>query len=464
MKTTVFVNTNITDSIGEDRPAGLCNFNHRYGINTHLILVMIGFNKKYFREVYMRKKVLTVAMTFAIVISTLGIGAVSAEAAYSKTHYGNGLDGHISNEMQMANWSNGDMFGCKWEPGNISFNNGVMDMKIDKSGNQYTGAEYRTKEYFGYGFYQVSMKPIKNDGVVSSFFTYTGPSDGTPWDEIDIEFLGKDTTHVQFNYYVNGRGGHEKWYNLGFDASKSYHTYGFNWYEGGITWYVDGNPVYTVTSATDAIPSHPSKIMMNVWNGVGVDDWLNHYNGKTPLHAYYDWFAWDAPSGGSSSGSSSGSDNNSSSSSSGASLFDSKKTYKIINYNSGLAVDVDHGYRSNGANILQYAYKSSTNQKWSIEKQSNGYYIVKNIATGKVLTVQDFADWDGANVHQWEYVGNDNQEWQIVPARNNTYKLINRHSGKALNVAYASKDSVANIEQYKDVDGDAELWWIDIAN
>lgn len=33
------------------------------------------------------------------------------------------------------------------------------------------------------------MKPTKNTGTVSSFFTYTGPAHGTQWDEIDIEFL-----------------------------------------------------------------------------------------------------------------------------------------------------------------------------------------------------------------------------------------------------------------------------------
>ena len=34
------------------------------------------------------------------------------------------------------------------------------------------------------------MKAIKNDGVVSSLFTYTGPSEDNPWDEIDVEILG----------------------------------------------------------------------------------------------------------------------------------------------------------------------------------------------------------------------------------------------------------------------------------
>ncbi len=31
------------------------------------------------------------------------------------------------------------------------------------------------------------------------------------------------------------------------------------------------------------------KIMMNVWPGIGVDDWLNAFDGTTPLTAKYQW-------------------------------------------------------------------------------------------------------------------------------------------------------------------------------
>ena len=57
--------------------------------------------------------------------------------------------------------------------------------------------------------------------------------------------LGKDTTKVQFNYYTNGVGNHEYMYDLGFDASEGYHTYGFDWQKDSITWYVDGKAVYS---------------------------------------------------------------------------------------------------------------------------------------------------------------------------------------------------------------------------
>lgn len=185
-------------------------------------------------------------------------------------------------------WSNGSMFDCTWRRQNCSFSDGKMLLTIGNDGlganPPYSGAEFRTKGFYGYGYYETAMRPIKNAGVVSSFFTYTGPYDGNPWDEIDIEFLGRDTTKVQFNYFTDGVGEHEYLYDLGFDAAEDFHTYGFDWQEGSITWYIDGAAVYT---ATENIPTTPGKIMMNVWPGTGVDSWLGKYDGTLPLTAEY---------------------------------------------------------------------------------------------------------------------------------------------------------------------------------
>ncbi len=186
-------------------------------------------------------------------------------------------------------WTNGSCFDCGWYGSNAVLKDNVLNLTIDedKTGTyNYSGAEYRTKGFYGYGYYETSMQAIKNNGVVSSFFTYTGPSDNNPWDEIDIEILGKDTTKVQLNYYTNGVGNHEYMYDLGFDASEGFHKYGFDWQPDHITWYVDGKAVYT---AYDNIPSTQGKIMMNVWPGIGVDDWLNAFDGTTPLTAKYQW-------------------------------------------------------------------------------------------------------------------------------------------------------------------------------
>ena len=190
-------------------------------------------------------------------------------------------------------WENGDPFDCGWYASNTSLNEGFLKLTIDKDSTgkyAYSGAEYRTADHYGYGYYETSMQAIKNPGVVSSFFTYTGESEKNPWDEIDIEVLGKDTTKVQFNYYTNSVGKHEFMYDLGFDASEGFHTYGFDWQPDHITWYVDGKAVYT---ATENIPVTPGRIMMNTWPGRGVDGWLDHYNGNTPLTARYLWVTYN---------------------------------------------------------------------------------------------------------------------------------------------------------------------------
>ena len=188
-------------------------------------------------------------------------------------------------------WTNGSMFNVSWRKENVRFEDSVMKLFIDRDSGElidnipYSGAEYRSNDFYGYGRYEVSMKAIKNDGVVSSFFTYTGPSDNNPWDEIDIEILGKDTTKVQFNYFTDSKGNHEFMYDLGFDASEDFHTYAFEWKKDSITWYVDGKEAYT---ATENIPSVKGKIMMNTWCGKGVDGWLNAFDdSQIPLHAEY---------------------------------------------------------------------------------------------------------------------------------------------------------------------------------
>lgn len=189
-------------------------------------------------------------------------------------------------------WSNGSMFNVTWRKKNVTFNDGKMQLIIDndtvpKGGVPYSGGEFRSKDFYGYGRYEVSMKAIKNDGVVSSFFTYTGPSDNNPWDEIDVEILGKDTTKVQFNYFTDGRGNHEYMYDLGFDASEDFHTYAFEWHKDKIVWYVDGNEAHSVT---ENIPVTESKIMMNAWCGKGVNSWLKAFNDENlPLTAEYEW-------------------------------------------------------------------------------------------------------------------------------------------------------------------------------
>lgn len=184
-------------------------------------------------------------------------------------------------------YSNGDPFNCVWRKSSATIKNGVMSMSVSEEGSGYAGAEYRADRSYSYGFYSVCMKAANCSGVISSFFTYTNKP---VWDEIDIEFLGKDMTHIQFNYYTDGVGGHEFYFDLGFNASKDFHEYAFEWLPNSIVWYVDGKAVYR---AAGNLPSHSMQIMANVWNCKGADGWSGALD-KTalPATAQYKWFAY----------------------------------------------------------------------------------------------------------------------------------------------------------------------------
>jgi endoglucanase len=98
--------------------------------------------------------------------------------------------------------------------------------------------------------------------------------------------LGKDTTKVQLNYFRNGKGGHEKMIDLGFDASEDFHTYAFEWHKNSIIWFVDGKEVFR--RENEDLPVTKGKIMMNAWNGKGVDEWLKAFDdSKLPVTAEY---------------------------------------------------------------------------------------------------------------------------------------------------------------------------------
>jgi len=138
-----------------------------------------------------------------------------------------------------ATWSNGGMFNCGFKADHAYFSGGQLVLKLDNvasSGKPYSSGEYRTNNTFSYGTFETNMRSARATGTVTSFFLYTG----NPWDEIDVEILGKDPTKAQFNYYVNGVGGHEKIVDLGFDSSAGFHKYAIEYGNGYINWYVDG--------------------------------------------------------------------------------------------------------------------------------------------------------------------------------------------------------------------------------
>lgn len=187
-------------------------------------------------------------------------------------------------------YSNGGDFISYWNRDNVTYNDGYAGLSLYDADKNY-GSEIRTHQGYLYGYFGAKMKTFKKSGTVQSIFTYNGGE--YQHDEIDIEFLGKDTTKVQFNYFLDGDGSHSHLHSLGFDSSLDFHDYGFKWEKEKITWYVDFKPVYSVKAS---LPTW-GFIFINVWagNNSKTEGWLGKYTPtQEKLTAYYDYISYKA--------------------------------------------------------------------------------------------------------------------------------------------------------------------------
>ncbi|OJX70766.1 MULTISPECIES: glycoside hydrolase family 16 protein [unclassified Mesorhizobium] len=196
-------------------------------------------------------------------------------------------------------WSNGDHQNCTWSAKQVSVEGGRLKLgfaKQDYKQRHYVCAEVQTKERFGYGAFEVRMKALSGSGLNSGFFSFIGPVDKQPHDEIDFEVLGKDPSKVQINQYVNGKSvGSAKLAPVAGGADQDFHDYAFVWQKDRIAWYVDGK---LVDEATDPakLPSHASKIFVSVWGTDTLTSWMGAFaDPGRPIAAEVKRVAYTAP-------------------------------------------------------------------------------------------------------------------------------------------------------------------------
>ena len=184
---------------------------------------------------------------------------------------------------------------------NVVVEDGLLTLRLTAdptAERRFSGAELRTDNedgFFTYGRYEVRMKAARGSGVISSFFTYRY----APWQEIDIEFKGRDTGAMQANIFYNGgragdpnNAGYEvppfpEDAPLPYDAAEEFHEYAFEWEPGVVRWFVDGEQVLESADETQ-VPYLPQQLMMNLW----ITDlaWAGPLDASAlPTEAQYDW-------------------------------------------------------------------------------------------------------------------------------------------------------------------------------
>lgn len=137
----------------------------------------------------------------------------------------------------------------------------------------FTSGAVVTQQSFMYGKFSADICPSNVSGLITGLFLHRNG----PHQEIDIEFLGKDTTKMLVNVFYNpgiagtkleyGYRGTPTIIDLGFDAADDFHRYEIEWYPNSIRWSVDGNTVYQrkLWNPTP-IPNLPMEFNINLWH------------------------------------------------------------------------------------------------------------------------------------------------------------------------------------------------------
>jgi beta-glucanase (GH16 family) len=149
-----------------------------------------------------------------------------------------------------------------------------LELRPEVSGDrQYTSGSIATQsDDWLYGRFEVELQPPKVSGVLTAFFLYRFD----PWQEIDLEFAGEDTTRALLNVFYNpgepgdlynyGYRGTPVLVDLGFDASLAPHTYAIEWDPDEIRWFADGQLIHArPQGAPTPVPHLPMRFHVNTW-------------------------------------------------------------------------------------------------------------------------------------------------------------------------------------------------------
>ena len=199
-------------------------------------------------------------------------------------------------------WGNGAHQNCIWSTDQAKVVGGQLNIgfaPVPKGDRQYRCGEIQTRTAYGYGTYEARMKTPSGSGLNAAFFTYIGPQQGKPHDEIDFEVLLRNTGQVDTTTFVNGKSGDGTAGNgsgqshpLPGPSNADFITYAFTWEPDKIRFYIDGALVRTMDDPK-TIPTNPQRIFFSLWGSDTLTDWMGSFTPVTaPIAMAVDWVAF----------------------------------------------------------------------------------------------------------------------------------------------------------------------------
>jgi GR25 family glycosyltransferase involved in LPS biosynthesis len=156
---------------------------------------------------------------------------------------------------------------------------------------EYTSGSICSRQRYLYGRFVAVVKPAKGPGLITGVFLHRN----SPRQEIDLEFLGKDTTKLLANVYYNpgdegtrleyGYRGTPALIDLGFDVSSAFHRYEIEWCATSLRWRVDGRLVHErVNWDPTPVPHLPMQFNVNLWHSRSEELAGRLTDGNLPAH------------------------------------------------------------------------------------------------------------------------------------------------------------------------------------
>ncbi|KAJ2853541.1 transglycosylase [Coemansia erecta] len=181
-------------------------------------------------------------------------------------------------------------FNIEWCPQNVYQSNGTLSWRLSSE----CGTTISYPWDFQYGKIEGRIRMAPGSGVVTTMLL-AGPA---PADELDWEWVGKDTWTAQSMYFVKGQrvDPNAQYFhtpgNVAQDMSTGFHNYAIEVNKDSIKWYIDNWLTRTLPKSSGVpFPSAASGARMGVWDGSQTSGWAGTVNwAQGPFVAEMQWF------------------------------------------------------------------------------------------------------------------------------------------------------------------------------
>ncbi|CCE61542.1 hypothetical protein TPHA_0A04690 [Tetrapisispora phaffii CBS 4417] len=212
------------------------------------------------------RKNLLVALSVLSIVKADSCNPLTATDCSAETALGTSFSEDFTSESKH--------FASTGNPGKINYTSDGLEVTLAK---RFDNPSLKSDFYIMYGKFEVIAKAAAGQGIISSVFLQS-----EDLDEIDIEWVGGDTTQFQTNFFSKGdtttydRGA----FHSVSSPQEEYHNYTVDWRMDRTDFYLDGAIVRTLANDTSSgYPQSPMAIFIGIWaggdpsNAAGTIEW-----------------------------------------------------------------------------------------------------------------------------------------------------------------------------------------------